>query len=37
MEEGKEPLRSFSDLMQLYDKKKEKPQSDEQSPPPAEG
>jgi uncharacterized protein len=37
MEEGKEPLRSFSDLMQLYDKKKEKPQAEEQPPPPAEG
>src|SRR5262245_21472419 len=37
MEEGKEPMRSFSDLMQLYDKKKEKPQADEQPPPPAVG
>ena len=25
MEEGKEPLRSFSDLLQLFDKKKQKP------------
>ena len=24
-EEGKEPMRSFSDLMQLFDKKKKKP------------
>jgi len=36
MEEGKEPLRSFSDLLQLYDKKKEKPKPDEQPPPPPE-
>ncbi len=28
-EEGKEPMRSFSDLVQLFDKKKEKPKSDE--------
>lgn len=34
MEEGKEPLRSFSDLMQLYDKKKDKPNPDEAPPPP---
>jgi protein Tex len=36
MEEGKEPLRSFSDLMQLFDKKKQKPASDG-LPPPADG
>jgi len=35
MEEGKEPLRSFSDLQQLFDKKKEKPKEGEQPPPPA--
>jgi hypothetical protein len=29
MEEGKEPLRSFSDLAQLLDKKKQKPKPDE--------
>jgi hypothetical protein len=34
MEEGREPMRSFSDLLQLMDKKKEKPKPDE---PPAAG
>jgi hypothetical protein len=28
-EEGKEPMRSFSDLVQLFDKKKDKPHPDE--------
>jgi uncharacterized protein len=28
-EEGREPMRSFSDLVQLFDKKKDKPKSDE--------
>jgi uncharacterized protein len=32
-EEGKEPMRSFSDLMQLFDKKKQKP-DDGAAPPP---
>lgn len=32
MEEGKEPMRSFSDLMQLLDKKKQKPKGDEETP-----
>jgi uncharacterized protein len=35
-EEGKEPMRSFSDLMQLFDKKKKKPEEGEgpgESPP----
>jgi uncharacterized protein len=35
MEEGKEPLRSFSDLQQLFDKKKQQPKEGEQPPPPA--
>jgi protein Tex len=34
MEEGREPMRSFSDLMQLFDKKKQKPEGDEPAPPP---
>ena len=29
MEEGNEPMRSFSDLQQLFDKKKEKPKPEE--------
>jgi uncharacterized protein len=29
MEDGKEPMRSFSDLMQLFDKKKQKPEEGE--------
>jgi uncharacterized protein len=35
MEEGREPMRSFADLQQLFDKKKEKPKpkGDEQPPP----
>jgi uncharacterized protein len=33
-EEGKEPMRSFSDLMQLFDKKKQKPDEAGGSPPP---
>jgi hypothetical protein len=33
MEEGKEPVRSFSELMQLLDKKKQKPKGDEPPPP----
>jgi uncharacterized protein len=33
-EEGKEPMRSFSDLMQLFDKKKQKPESGGGTPPP---
>jgi uncharacterized protein len=33
MEEGKEPLRSFSDLLQLYDKKKDKPKGTDEPPP----
>jgi uncharacterized protein len=33
-EEGKEPMRSFSDLMQLFDKKKQKPDEDEGPAPP---
>jgi uncharacterized protein len=32
-EEGRVPLRSFSDLAQLFDKKKEKPPADEPPPP----
>jgi hypothetical protein len=32
-EEGRSPLRSFSDLAQLFDKKKQKPEENE--PPPA--
>jgi protein Tex len=32
MEEGKEPLRSFSDLLQLYDKKKDKPKGTDEPP-----
>ncbi|HEY2413425.1 MAG TPA: S1 RNA-binding domain-containing protein, partial [Pirellulaceae bacterium] len=37
-EDGKEPMRSFSDLAQLFDKKKEKPRSEEPPPlpPPTE-
>jgi hypothetical protein len=35
MEEGREPLRSFSDLMQLFDKKRQKPKPDEPTPPAA--
>jgi hypothetical protein len=34
MEDGKEPLRSFSDLQQLFDKKKQKPKGEEPPPPP---
>jgi uncharacterized protein len=34
MEEGREPMRSFSDLQQLFNKKKQKPDG-EQPPPPA--
>jgi uncharacterized protein len=33
MEDGKEPLRSFSDLQQLFDKKKQKPKGEEPPPP----
>jgi uncharacterized protein len=33
-EEGKEPMRSFSDLMQLYDKKKQKPDEEDTTAPP---
>ena len=33
--DGKEPLRSFSDLQQLFEKKKQKPNEGEQPPPPA--
>jgi len=33
MEEGREPMRSFSDLMQLFDKKKQKPAEDDSAPP----
>jgi uncharacterized protein len=33
MEEGREPLRSFSDLMQLMDKKKQTPKPEEPPPP----
>lgn len=36
MEQGKEPMRSFSDLMQLMDKKKQKPKPEEPPPPAAE-
>jgi uncharacterized protein len=32
-EEGRSPLRSFSDLAQLFDKKKQKPEEDEPPPP----
>jgi uncharacterized protein len=35
MEEGREPMRSFSDLAQLFDKKKQKPKEGEPPPPPA--
>jgi protein Tex len=33
MEDGKEPLRSFSDLQQLFDKKKQKPSGQDPTPP----
>jgi hypothetical protein len=31
MEEGKEPMRSFSDLLQFYEKKKEDDEPDQQT------
>jgi len=34
MEEGREPMRSFADLAQLFDKKKQKPKGDEPAAPP---
>jgi uncharacterized protein len=34
MEEGREPMRSFGDLMQLFDKKRQKPKGDEPPPGP---
>jgi uncharacterized protein len=34
MEEGREPMRSFGDLQQLFEKKKEKPKGGEETPPP---
>ena len=37
MEDGKEPMRSFGDLQQLFDKKKQKPKGEEPLPPAAEG
>ena len=36
MEEGKEAMRSFGQLMQLFEKKKEQPPTEEGQPPPAE-
>lgn len=35
MEEGREPLRSFSDLMQLFDKRRARNKPPEEGPPPA--
>lgn len=35
MEEGREPLRSFSDLMQLFDKRRARSKPPEEGPPPA--